>query len=189
MKHHCRCKEASSRVPSSSRFSSLNARCVDERTIWQERHRETHRPLGQIIFEVYKEREPIWWNCPISQTASSTSSASDTKLKNRIEQLERQNENLKKKQNNASTGGRAGGGGQVVKANLKDTRGGGKNLIIFKTSGGKDLCKDFQYNRCKAGRDCDKGAHKCGGVMPGSDTKVCNMPGHSGIDCKRCKKA
>ena len=82
------------------------------------------------------------------------------------------------------------GGSDTKKQHLKDKddRGTGKNVIIYKTSGGKDLCKDFQFNRCKGGKDCSKGQHKCGGVMPGSEGKVCNMPGHSGIDCKRCKK-
>jgi hypothetical protein len=187
MRYHWRCKEASSRVPSANRFSWLKTRCTDERTIWQERHRESHRPLGQIIVEVFKEREPIWWNCPIGQGASS---GGDPKLKNRIDELERQNANLLKEKGGAAKGEGARGGSDTNKKHLKtqDDRGSGKNVIIFKTSGGKDLCKDFQFSKCKNGKDCSNGQHKCGGVMPGSDGKVCNMPGHSGIDCKRCKK-
>ena len=111
-------------------------------------------------------------------------------MKQGIGQLERQNANLQKKVGGA--GARTSRTEDTTKKhNLKDSdsgRGGGKNVIILKTVGGKELCKHFQFNKCKNGKDGTNDQHKCGGVMPGSDSKVCNMPGHSGIDCERCKK-
>ncbi len=160
IRYHWRATEASSRVSSNRRYAWLRQRCHEERTIWRERFRVTRRPLSRIIAEVYKERENVWWNQSVSTEGGPTPGISS--LPSRVSSLQREEGN----------------------------RGDGSNVVVYITGGGNKLCKAFQSGKCRTkGKRCDIGLHKCGGVMPGSDTKVCSLTNHGGHKCGRCRRA
>ena len=152
-----------------------------------ERFRESRRPLGRIVAEVYKERENVWWNQSVTNEGDSTSEISA--LRSQVGSLQQQT--------------KAGGGrrnppqlaiedkpGVKKEPKVKPNRGEGNNVVVYVTGGGQQLCKAFQSGKCQTrGKKCEGGLHKCGGVMPGSSTKVCGLNNHGGQKCNRCKRA
>ena len=160
LRYHWRATEASSRVSSNHRYAWLKQRCHEERTIWMECFRESRRPLGRIIAEVYKARENVWWNQSVSIEGASIPGISS--LPSQVSSLQQEDGN----------------------------RGEGNNVVVYITGGWKKLCKAFQSGKCRTkGKRCDAGLHKCGGVLPGSNTKVCGLTNHGGHKCGRCRRA
>ena len=188
-----RARECSALVPQGSRYLWLKARCKAERTDWMDKHRKYKIPLGQIIERVYLERNSVWeLTTDISPQVRDGDTAA---LKRQLEQVQAE---VKRLRSNPG-----GGGASISKSQSQREAGGTKQRlspsrreipgkpVIMKTNGaGAKLCPDFQYGKCKkTGKECEKGHHKCAGLMPGSSSKVCGLSNHGAETCKRAQRA
>ena len=182
-----RAKKAAYAIPADHRYQWLRHQCKTERTTWMERQREQKRPLGQIIKEVYLERDSTWWQ--VVSSGSSAVPSSMKSLQDLVKELQGQLKNL----NKGGGKGKKGNNIPVIKPNLKPPNAvapTGKPKIKHELHNGEKLCPDFQYGRCSTkGKKCQKGFHKCGGVLPGNAGRVCCMEGHGGQECRRAVKA
>jgi len=59
--------------------------------------------------------------------------------------------------------------------------------VSFSLRDGTMLCPDFQKGKCKAGRECPKGAHRCGRIL--TTGRICGSYGHNAKTCSNRKKA
>ncbi len=144
-----------------------------------ERFRVTRRPLGRIIAEVYEERENVWWNQSVSVGGDSTPG---------ILSLPSQVNSLQQAKNRRFSV--AGRNVIIYKQQRCRNQVSVDGIIRCTRSGWRKLCEAFQSGKCRTkGKRCDAGLHKCGGVMPGSNTKVCGLTNHGGHKCGRCRRA
>ena len=175
-----RAKRAAERVPTGARYGWLKQLCTAERTIWQERQREQRRPLGKIILDVYKERDQCWWQTlpPLAAAPSG-----DNKwLSDQVKTLQNTVKQLKGK-------GKGDKGGGVVNTTLKPPRGSGDACVEATLKNGDALCQDFQWGKCRStGKGCPKGLHKCAGILPGSEQRICGLANHGAQECRRAKR-
>ena len=79
--------------------------------------------------------------------------------------------------------GVAGGSGSTAESPHVQS---GEN-VSFSLRDGTMLCPDFQKGKCKAGRECPKGAHRCGRIL--TTGRICGSYGHNAKTCSNRKKA
>ena len=79
--------------------------------------------------------------------------------------------------------GVAGGSGSTAES----PRGQSGENVSFSLRDGTMLCPDFQKGKCKAGRECPKGAHRCGRIL--TTGRICGSYGHNAKTCSNRKKA
>ena len=152
-----------------------------------ERQRATRRPLGQIIQEVFIERNNAW-EVTLGALGPGVDSSELQQMKRRLAALESGPAPHKRQKSLLAIEDTPKGGPN--KGNQK--QGGGGNPVLAKQmKNGTALCPDFQTKAgCSTkGESCAKGAHKCAGLLKGQDGRVCGLDNHGGWACKRCKRA
>ncbi len=186
-----RAKKTVYSIPAEHRYQWICHQCKTERTTWMERQCEQKRPLGQIIKEVYLERDNTWWQ--VAASASPTISPSVKSLQDQVKILQGQFKSINKGGGKGKKGNKNSDTVPVIKPQLKppdSTRAPGKPQIKYELHNGEKLCPDFQNGRCPTkGPKCQKGSHKCGGVLQGNAGRLCGMTGHGGQDCRRAVRA
>ena len=81
IKYYERAKTESMKIPYNQRFRWLKETRRAERAVWMDRYRRTRVPLGQIVGQVFIERDPRRTMHTIAGSSTSESSSEVTALK------------------------------------------------------------------------------------------------------------
>ena len=160
LKYHARAKRSCYQLSAGKRLAWLQNRDLEERAEWVSMFRESTKPLGEIIVEVFNRRDAHWAAPPGNEPMTPPAKSNLAVVTSTPPPLSK-----------FAIGGEINGK-QFAKV-MRD---------------GLQLCQAFQRGECKAKGSCKGGAHRCGIVL--KKQRVCGSSTHGASQCKtNVKKA
>jgi hypothetical protein len=171
-------------VPEGFRADWLEKCDVAERAVWVTKFRSGNLTLGQVVKQVYTERNAHWEVSPVFRGAQQSQVQSPPQTPQGRQPPQQMLASPQKSARPQSQGGgsrpQSPGGPQVPAGQAQLAPG----QVAKQLRDGTVLCPDFQQDNCKVKKfKCPKGIHKCGMVLKSG--RVCGMPYHSADKCKR----
>jgi hypothetical protein len=183
MKYHTRATLRVRGLPARQALEWLHTRDIAERTMWVDKYRNSDKPLGLVIEEVFNMREGLW-NPPEAVVAIPAGGGGGGGGGGHGAGYGNGGNGAAANGGGGAKGGKDGKGGKGGKGGGKGGQGGGKAQMKtqMQMKDGTKLCPDFQQHKCKMQKDqrCPKGLHRCAAQMKGG--RVCGGP-HTPDNC------
>lgn len=172
MKYVYRAQLACSKMPAQLALPWLTSRDEAERTAWVEAFRNSSKPLGAVVLEVFHRRDAFWdvdakKPVPAGPGPNATSALTSA--------------------TQALTAAAAGIKAQTAGLPKPPAKLGPPKTVLFTLKNGTKLCPDWQKGKCK--EPCPKNlAHQCGAVQSGNRVCGSRLHGASACDNKRVER-
>jgi hypothetical protein len=168
--YYFRAKRTMRDTPDGQSLNRLERLDVAERAAWVAKFREGAQTIGQVVQQVFRERDAHWE--ATAQESWPTSSALGAQVDFAIHQADFDN------RRSGDHGGRKGN------LDLSGMHWLTPGAVAEQLRDGTKLCEKFQEGQCRIRKiRCADGVHKCGKVT--AKGRICAMPFHGAANCRK----